>query len=1367
MKIRIYLLIILSLILIEFKSFAQTPVTLANYDFNTGTSFSTFTPTLLSGIACTLSSTEAFITYSGVVSGANAFTSNTTSGNALGMANSSGTNTRYHTFAFSGSALSNYINFKVYTQAQRSSTGATTLTLAYSTNGTTYTNFATTKSTGTSFAECLFDLSAITTLYNQATVYIRLMASGASSTGTLRIDNFQLQGVYSATASPSVLVSQSFTEFISMGVGSSSSDQNINVSGTNLTNDIILTAPSGFELYNSTTSSYVNSLTLTQSAGTVNNTRIGVRYNPASLSTQPQSAGTQLSISSTGTSTQYVDLYGSIINLSQGDIAMIGINSSTTDAISFVAINTIPAGTIIKFTDNGYSDTATQMITEGIITYTAPSTINPGTVVNWTYGMSIAGTGWNISAPTGFSLTTSGDQLFAFQGSWGTTNTNTRLLEGYNFGNSGWTSSGTVSSVSANSYRPTALITGYMTTSQNNLYFTNTFSNVTRTPSALFGASFVSSNWTLSSSAVTFPTWSFNLLANEPTNQGGFSGINAISDTSVSFNFNGGNGSRNIILMKKGVISSAIPSDGIAYNADTLFGNGYAFGANEFAIYNGTLPSGSIFVSKLSPGTKYYFTIFTYNGTTNASNYLTTPIVIDSFTTTGSAGALQSIIQSDTLFSYPTLIPYLQYQASTIGSNNHANDIEVARFNLVDGNGTPDNDPFSTTLDSLYISITNPSLIQKIAIYSDTTKIVEKSAASGIGFKGLNIVAPDDQYKTFSIYVSFNSTVSDTQQFSFKILAATALNSGSVFSSGNAGGAVSPTSGNINRVDVIADRLVFAQQPTSVVKGIAMTPMVKVNAIDINNNRDYGFSNAVQMSTTGTLDTNAVTTMNAYQGQASFSFLLFSGIGTGFTMDAAANGLISTGTSNSFSVYKSGLPGDVIISEIMYNAPTGSYEWAELQNKTPDTIFISNWYITDASAYPPTNEGAVTIPSGIYLLPHEFRTISLNGGAVGTTTYDIPDVTNEIRPTVSYSTGGIALNNSGDNLALYTSATNGTLIDGSLSVLFSNKGASGISIERYKDSVWTATAWAASTTPYTSTYYTKCTPSADNIPPRPAAVTHSNVTASSFIARWNRVTGNTNYLLDVATDSTFNSIVSGYNSINIADTFKVVSGMSSSTIYYFRVRTFSKSGNSSAYTNFDTTLTKSNGLTLTIHALFEGAFLGSNRLTSTLYNCDNSYPQNLYDSVTVNLYDSANNLNLVYSKTIVFDTSGTGVLSIPSNYTTGNYYISIKQRNHIETWSANTLVLNANQNFNFSNNPANVYGANVLDIGNGNYVIYGGDVNLDGVVSNDDMVQLDNDNFNFVAGYSVSDLNGDGTVNNDDIVILDNNNSNFIASMHP
>ncbi len=72
----------------------------------------------------------------------------------------------------------------------------------------------------------------------------------------------------------------------------------------------------------------------------------------------------------------------------------------------------------------------------------------------------------------------------------------------------------------------------------------------------------------------------------------------------------------------------------------------------------------------------------------------------------------------------------------------------------------------------------------------------------------------------------------------------------------------------------------------------------------------------------------------------------------------------------------------------------------------------------------------------------------------------------------------------------------------------------------------------------------------------PTTLAASGITTTGFTANWTTPAIGivTNYLLDVSTSSTFSSFVSGYNGLVVNGTSQVVTGLSSNTTYYYRVR---------------------------------------------------------------------------------------------------------------------------------------------------------------------------------------------------------------------
>ena len=84
----------------------------------------------------------------------------------------------------------------------------------------------------------------------------------------------------------------------------------------------------------------------------------------------------------------------------------------------------------------------------------------------------------------------------------------------------------------------------------------------------------------------------------------------------------------------------------------------------------------------------------------------------------------------------------------------------------------------------------------------------------------------------------------------------------------------------------------------------------------------------------------------------------------------------------------------------------------------------------------------------------------------------------------------------------------------------------------------------------------------------------TNIICSVFTANWNLQANATSYLLDVSTDINFGSFVGVYNSLNVGNiNTYTVTGLSTSTIYYYRLKGRNGCGNSTIYSNSQTART--------------------------------------------------------------------------------------------------------------------------------------------------------------------------------------------------
>ncbi len=117
---------------------------------------------------------------------------------------------------------------------------------------------------------------------------------------------------------------------------------------------------------------------------------------------------------------------------------------------------------------------------------------------------------------------------------------------------------------------------------------------------------------------------------------------------------------------------------------------------------------------------------------------------------------------------------------------------------------------------------------------------------------------------------------------------------------------------------------------------------------------------------------------------------------------------------------------------------------------------------------------------------------------------------------------------------------------------------------------------------------------------------------------------------------------------------------------------------------------------------------------------------------------------------------------------TGAYYLYVAGRAVVQTWSANeiTYTSGAAGSYDFTTAASQAYGSNMVKKGT-KWCLYSGDVDQSKFVDNNDLLRIDNDAFNFVHQYTVTDLDGTKYVDNNDLLICDNNAFNFVGSKNP
>ncbi len=193
------------------------------------------------------------------------------------------------------------------------------------------------------------------------------------------------------------------------------------------------------------------------------------------------------------------------------------------------------------------------------------------------------------------------------------------------------------------------------------------------------------------------------------------------------------------------------------------------------------------------------------------------------------------------------------------------------------------------------------------------------------------------------------------------------------------------------------------------------------------------------------------------------------------------------------------------------------------------------------------------------------------------------------------------------------------------------------------------------------------------------------------------------------------------------------------------------------------TISLNSNYTLNLKAFIEGFYLGNNIMTSVSASSENSA---LCDTVTIELHLANSPYSLVYSTSAGINVSGNGSFEFPNSVQGNSYYIVVRHRNALETWSATPVFFNGTSvSYDFTNAISKAYGNNLKNLGNGNFALFSGNLSQDAQINTTDIDLFENATETFTTGYSIYDLNGDGIVESVDYCMLENNLGKF--SVHP
>jgi hypothetical protein len=192
------------------------------------------------------------------------------------------------------------------------------------------------------------------------------------------------------------------------------------------------------------------------------------------------------------------------------------------------------------------------------------------------------------------------------------------------------------------------------------------------------------------------------------------------------------------------------------------------------------------------------------------------------------------------------------------------------------------------------------------------------------------------------------------------------------------------------------------------------------------------------------------------------------------------------------------------------------------------------------------------------------------------------------------------------------------------------------------------------------------------------------------------------------------------------------------------------------------------GVYINLTAFIEGYYVGNSKMQSLFNTPGVLTEKTVSDIIQVALHYNTPPYDLAFVNNALINTDGTARVLFPASAIGSSYYVVLKHRNSLETWSASPVnIATLGASYNFSNAANKAFGNNLSDMGNGVFAMYSGDITQDGSIDFNDYPALDIASNDGILGYDANDLNGDASVDFNDYPLLDINSNNGVLALRP
>jgi len=194
-------------------------------------------------------------------------------------------------------------------------------------------------------------------------------------------------------------------------------------------------------------------------------------------------------------------------------------------------------------------------------------------------------------------------------------------------------------------------------------------------------------------------------------------------------------------------------------------------------------------------------------------------------------------------------------------------------------------------------------------------------------------------------------------------------------------------------------------------------------------------------------------------------------------------------------------------------------------------------------------------------------------------------------------------------------------------------------------------------------------------------------------------------------------------------------------------------------------------VTLNLKTFIQGFYIGNQTMVAVADPISNP---GICDTITVELAEPISPYGISHSVRSVLAVDGAGSFVFPPSVINNSYFIVVKHRNSLETWSTAPVSFNSlTINYDFTTSASKAYGGNLANM-DGEFCLYSGDIYngltagvQDGIIDTLDYSLEENALLLFISGYSLFDLTGDGIVESSDYSLVGTNVSLGVFLMRP